>query len=275
MPARSRRCLSLCSLRFPCPLCKCFFRGSRSTHFQSPVTRHQSLFQRFHFFPIDLPSQLHAPRHTHRSRFKHQSAIAVICIRKKHHLIQPALILQCHKHHVPVILRSHMPVSHHPSAQCYPLPPQSIQLVAPDLAIPRQKIQRMPAHAHLQNFPFVSQLLFLRLRSNRHPRQGNAYRVIRSRISEQSLRPSRWHSHSWLCVFTLKRLCAFIRSLQKIPTPQHLRPRNSTRLTIHSITSLITHLIKRSAFNQRLDLIFLHGHAPQKFLQRPKRPVLF
>ena len=138
-----------------------------------------SLFQRFHFFSIDLPSYFHAPRHAHRSRLKHQPAIAVIRIRKKHHLIQSALILQCHEHHVPVILRPHMPVSHHPPAQRHALPPQPIQLVAPHLAIPRQKIQRMPADAHLQNLSLVSQPLFLRVLRRRHPRQRRPNRITR------------------------------------------------------------------------------------------------
>src|SRR5271169_270751 len=241
-----------------------------------------SLLQLLHLFSIDLPARFHAPRHAHRPRFKHQPAITVIRIRKEHHLIQSALIFQRHEHHVPVILRPHMPVSHHPPAQRHPLPAQSVQLVAPHLAIPRQKIQGVPAHAHLQNLPLIPQPLLLRVRSRWHSRQRRPDRITAARISKQSFRRSKWHSHSCLpraskglCAFALKRLWAFTSGLQKIPSPQHLRPRNSARLTIHLITGLITHLIKRPTLNQRLDLILLHRHAPQKILQRIKRSALF
>ena len=48
-----------------------------------------------------------------------------------------------------------MPVSHHPAAQRHALSAQPRQLVAPGFAVARQKIQRVAAHADLQNFALV------------------------------------------------------------------------------------------------------------------------
>src|SRR5713101_7046149 len=146
------------------------------------ITNHQSLSECLELFAIDLPILLDAAGHAHRARLEDQAAISVIGIWEKHHLVHAALVLERHEHHVAVIFCSHMTVGHHPAAQRHALSAQVPQLVAPSLAVARQKIEWVAAHAHFEDFAFVAQLLFQRVFRRLHFGQCHAGRILPVRL---------------------------------------------------------------------------------------------
>src|SRR5260370_25740441 len=183
------------------------------------------LFQRLQHLALDLSVLLDAPSHAHRSRLKHQAAAAVVSIGEKHHFIHAALVFQRDEHHVAVIFCSDMPVSHDPAAQRHALPAQARKFIAPSFAVARQKIERVAAHAHLQDFALVPQLLFQRVLWARH----SCLSVFFFRC-EDDRQECLSYSHCY------RRPClrTFIR-LQQVPAPQHLRPRHFVRVIVYFI----------------------------------------
>ena len=95
------------------------------------------------------------------------------------------LIFERNEHHVAVIFCAHVPVGDHPAAQRDALAEQPRQFVAPHFAIARQKIERMAAHAHLEDFAFVAQFLFQRVFRQVHFSQRHANGILRVGFSKQ------------------------------------------------------------------------------------------
>src|SRR5260370_1233857 len=150
-----------------------------------------------------------------------------------------------------------MPVSYHPAAQRHALPAQARKFIAPGFAVARHKIERVAAHAHLQDFALVPKLLFQRVLWDRHSCLSVFFFICKDDRQECL---SYSHCYRRPCLRT------FIR-LQQVPAPQHLRPRHFVRVIVY----FIAYFIKGSALDQRSDLIAFHWHAPQKIFERLKR----